>query len=75
LLIVFRKNLRLPEPNNNFKGPEDDAFLKAHDEGANLLDNFLTDPSNDFANSSEIKVCSLKYPYKELAWLFYRIIR
>jgi hypothetical protein len=58
----------------NFKGSEVDAFLKAHNGGENLLENFLTEPSNDSANSSQIEVCSLKYPYKEFAWLFARII-
>jgi hypothetical protein len=66
--------LRLPTPNKTFKGSEVDAFLKAHDGGVDLLNNFLTEPLNDSGSSSQIEVCSLKYPYKEFAWLFSRIV-
>jgi hypothetical protein len=46
--------IRLPEPNTTFKDFEGDEFLKAHNGGENLLDNFLIEPSNDSVNSSQI---------------------
>jgi hypothetical protein len=52
------------------KGFEVDTFMKSHDGGAYLLKSFLTKPLNDSGGSSQIEVCSLKYPYKEFAWLF-----
>jgi hypothetical protein len=61
-------------PNKMLKGPKEYAFLDAHDGGANLLKIFLTKPLNDPRGSSHIEVCSLKYPYKEFAWLFARIV-
>jgi hypothetical protein len=38
-----------------------------------FLEIFLTSPTSD-ANATQVEVCSLKYPYKEFAWLFARII-
>jgi hypothetical protein len=57
-----------------FKNFEADEFLKANNGGMELLEIFLINPTSDSRNSTQIEVCSFKYPYKEFAWLFTRII-
>jgi hypothetical protein len=56
-----------------FKNEEADKFLKEHQGGAELLENYLTSPRID-NNSTQVEVSSLKYPYKEFSWIFSQII-
>ena len=65
--------LRLPDPTLIFKNAEADDFLKSHSGGMELLESFLMSPTSD-TNTTQVEVCSLKYPYKEFTWLFSRII-
>jgi hypothetical protein len=71
---TFSKMLRLPTPTMRFKNEEADEFLKQHKGGNRFLSNYLEDPTSN-PGTSRIEVTSLKYPYKEFAWLFTHIIR
>jgi hypothetical protein len=70
---MFRRILRLYEPTLTFKNSEYDEFLEANNEGMELLERFLTSLTSD-ANATQVEVCSLRYPYKDFAWLFTRLI-
>jgi hypothetical protein len=61
--------LRLPNPTIFFKNEEANTFLKEHQGGEKLLKNYFSSPRVD-DNSIQVEVSSLKYPYKEFAWLF-----
>jgi hypothetical protein len=61
-------------PIMRFKSEEADEFLKQHKGGKKLLSNYLEDPTYN-PGTSRIGVNLLKYPYKEFAWLFARILR
>jgi hypothetical protein len=56
-----------------FKNEEVDEFMKQHKGGERFIRNYLEDPSSK-PGSPRIEVNSLKYPYKEFAWLFTDII-
>jgi hypothetical protein len=56
-----------------FKSKEADEFLKQHKGGNKFLSNYLEDPTCN-PGTSRIEVNSLKYPYREFAWLFAHII-
>jgi hypothetical protein len=56
-----------------FKGEEANEFLKEHKGGEELFKKCLDDPRTN-TNVTKIEVSSLKYPYKEFAWLFARKI-
>jgi hypothetical protein len=71
---MFRRMLRLPYPTLTLKKLEVDYFLKVHDGGMKFRKIFLTSPTSD-DNAIQVEVCSSKYPYKEFAWIFSRIIR
>jgi hypothetical protein len=66
---MFRRMLRLLDPTLTFKNVEADEFLKFHNGGMEFLEIFLTSPTSD-ANATQVEVCSLKYPYKNLHGLF-----
>jgi hypothetical protein len=70
---VFRKMLKLPEPTITFKGDEARNFLKEKNNGLELLQEYLEDPTTMPEDISRIQVNSLKNPYRELAWLFTRL--
>jgi hypothetical protein len=70
---VFFKMLRLPTSTLWFKNEEENEFLKQHRGGEKFLSNYLVDPGSN-PSISRIEVTSLKYPYREFAWLFSRII-
>jgi hypothetical protein len=57
-----------------FKSSEAYVFLKANHGGKKILDSFLMKSSDYSENSTQLEVCSLKYPYKEFAWLISRIM-
>jgi hypothetical protein len=48
-------------------------FFETYKGGNKLLSNYLEDPTCN-PGTSKIKVISLKYPYREFAWLFAHII-
>jgi hypothetical protein len=64
---------RLPEPTMVFKSVEAEYFLKMKKGGFKLLQDYLEDPTIFLEDLSNIQVCSLKNPYREMAWLFARI--
>jgi hypothetical protein len=70
---TFRKMLKLPEPTITFKGDEARSFLKEKNNGLELLQEYLEDPSTMPEDISRIQVSSLKNPYREVAWIFTRI--
>jgi len=70
---VFKRMLILSVHTLTFKNYEADNFLKTNNMGMELLEIFLTSPTND-SNSIQVEVCYFKYPYREFAWLFARII-
>jgi hypothetical protein len=65
--------LKLPEPTITFKGDEARNFLKEKNNGLELLQEYLEDPTTMPEDISRIQVSSLKNPYRELAWIFTRI--
>jgi hypothetical protein len=71
---IFREMLKLPEPNMVYKGEEARNFLKRKNNGIELLQEYLHDPASMPEDISRIQVSSLKNPYKEISWLFTRIV-
>jgi hypothetical protein len=71
---VFCKMLRLPEPTLTFKRKYCREFLKKHDNGLDLLPEFLENPMTVPKDITKLQVGSFKNPFKEIAWLFTRII-
>jgi hypothetical protein len=61
---VFKKMLRLSEPNLVYKGEEAKNFLKRKNNGIELLQEYLQDPASMSEDLSRIQVSSLKDPYK-----------
>jgi hypothetical protein len=70
---VFRKMLRLPEPTLTFKGEDCRELLKKHDNGLDLLPEFLENPTVIPEDITRLQVSSFKNPFREIAWLFTRI--
>jgi hypothetical protein len=70
---VFRKMLKLPEPTLTFKGEDCREFLKKHNNGLDLLPEYLENLASVPADITRIQVESLKNPYREIAWLFTRV--
>jgi hypothetical protein len=70
---VFRKMLRLPEPMLTFKGEDCREFLKNHDNGLDLLPEFLENPMVIPEDITRLQVGSFKNPFREIAWIFTRI--
>jgi hypothetical protein len=70
---VFKKMLKLPELNITYKGDEARNFLKGRNNGIELLQEYLQDPTTIPQDLSRIQVSSLKDPYREIAWIFTRI--
>jgi hypothetical protein len=62
--------LKLSEPNPVYKGEEARNFVKSKNNGIQLLQEYLHDPTSMLEDISRIQVSSLKNPYKEIAWLF-----
>jgi hypothetical protein len=65
--------LRLPTSTLRFKNKEACEFLKQHRGLERFLRNYLVNLGSN-PGISRIEVTSLKYPYKEFAWLFAHII-
>jgi hypothetical protein len=71
---VFCKMLRLPEPMLTFKAEDCRELLKKHDNGLDLLPEFLENPSVVPKDTTRLQVGSFKNPFQEIAWFFTRII-
>jgi hypothetical protein len=67
--------LRLPEPTLTFKGEYCRELLKKHDNGLDLLPNFLENLVAVPEDITRLKVGSFKNPFWEIAWLFTRVTR
>jgi hypothetical protein len=63
---VFRKMLRLPEPTLTFKGEDCREFLKKHDNGLDLLPEFLENPTSSPRTSQDCRLAHLKIPSGKL---------
>jgi hypothetical protein len=66
--------LMLPEPTLTFKGEDSIDFLKKHDNGLYLLPEFLENPAVVPKYITKIQVDSFKNPFREITWLFTRLI-
>jgi hypothetical protein len=65
--------LRLPDPMLTFKGEDCREFLKKHDNGLDLLPEFLENPTTVPGDMTRLQVSAFKNPFWEIAWLFTRI--
>jgi hypothetical protein len=70
---VFRQMLRLSEPTLTFKGEDSKQFLAKHNNGLDLLPDFLEDPMVVPEDITSLQVSSFRNPFREIAWLFTRI--
>jgi hypothetical protein len=71
---VFCKMLRLLEPTLTFRGEDCKEFLKKHDNGLDLLPEFLEDSMMVPEDITRLQVSSFRNPFREIAWLFMRIM-
>jgi hypothetical protein len=58
--------LRLPEPTLTFKGEDCREFLKKHDNGLDLLPEFLENPTVVPEDITRLQVSSFKNPFGKL---------
>jgi hypothetical protein len=65
---------KLPEPTITFKGDEAKSFLKERNNGLELLQEYLEDPTMMPEDLSNIQVSLLKNPYREITWIFTRVV-
>jgi hypothetical protein len=70
---VFRKMLKLSEPTLTFRGQDCKQFLEKHDNGLDILAEFLEDPTTVPGDITKLQVSSFRNPFREIAWLFTRI--
>jgi hypothetical protein len=70
---VFREMLKLPEPTLTFIGQDYKQFLEKHDNGLDILVDFLEDPTTVPEDITRFQVSSFRNPFWEIAWLFTRI--
>jgi hypothetical protein len=70
---VFHKMLRLSEPTLAFRGQDYKKFLEKHDNGLDLIPEFLEDPTTVPEDITKLQVSSFRNPFREIAWLFTRI--
>jgi hypothetical protein len=70
---VFRKMLKLSEPTLTFGGQDCKQFLENHDNGLDLLPEFLEDLTTVPEDITKLQVNSFRNPFQEIAWLFTRI--
>jgi hypothetical protein len=61
---IFREILKFLEPNLVYKGKEAKKILKIKNNGIELLQEYLHDPTSILEDISKIQVSSLKHPYK-----------
>jgi hypothetical protein len=67
--------LRLPDTMLTFKGEDCREFLKKHENGLNLLLEFLENPTFVPEDITSLQVGSFKNPFREITWLFTRVTR
>jgi hypothetical protein len=67
--------LRLPEPTLTFKGEDCREFIKKHDNGLDILPEFLENPTTVPEDITRMQVGAFKNPFQEIVWLFTRITR
>jgi hypothetical protein len=65
--------LKLLEPTLTFKGEDGIYFLKKHDNGLDLVPEFLENLAVVPEDITRIQVGSFKNPFREIAWLFTRL--
>jgi hypothetical protein len=70
---VFHKMLKLHEPTINFKAEDYRDFLKKHDNGLDLLLDFLENHVTIHEDITRLQVDSFKNPLREISWLFTRV--
>jgi len=71
--LIFKKMLKLPKPNLTYKGEDAINFLRGKNNGIELLQEYIQDPTMISEDLSRIQVSSLKDAYRETAWLFTRV--
>jgi hypothetical protein len=62
--------LKLQEPTLTFKGEDNIYFLKKHNNGLDLLPEYLENPVTIPEDITRIQVDSFKNPFREIAWFF-----
>jgi hypothetical protein len=65
--------LILPDPTPTFKGENCREFLNKHDNGLDLLLEFLENPTTGPGDMTRLQVSAFKNPFREIAWIFTRI--
>jgi hypothetical protein len=70
---VFREMLKLSKPTLTFRGQDCKQFLEKHDNGMDILADFLEDPTTVPEDITRLQVSSFRNPFREIAWLFTRI--
>jgi hypothetical protein len=66
--------LRLPEPTLTFKGEDCRNFLKKHDNGLDLLPEFLENLVAIPEDITKLQISLFKNPFQKIAWLFTRVM-
>jgi hypothetical protein len=70
---VFLKMLKLPDPTLTFKGEDCRDILKKHENGLDLLHEFLENPTDVPKDITRIQVDSFKNPFREINQFFTRL--
>jgi hypothetical protein len=65
--------LKLPEPSLTYKRKYAINFLRGKNNGNELLQEYLQDPTTISEDLFRIQVSSLKHPYRGINWLFTRV--
>jgi hypothetical protein len=65
--------LRLPEPTLTFRGEYCREFLRKHENGLNLLPEFLENPMVVPEDIARFQFGAFKNTFQEIAWIFMRI--
>ena len=65
---VFHKMLILSEPTLTFKGQDCKQLLEKHDNGLDLLPEFLEDLIAVPEDITKLQVSSFRNPFREIAW-------
>jgi hypothetical protein len=65
--------LRLSETTLTFRGKGCKQFLEKHDNGLDLLPEFLEDPTIVPDDTTNLQVSSFRNPFMAISWLFTRI--
>jgi hypothetical protein len=71
---VFHKMLKLPKPTLTFKEEDYRDFLKKHNNGLDLLPEYLENPATITEDITRIQIDSFKNRFLYIVWLFTRLI-